>query len=133
MSRDKAIRRSVIGSRNPARKLPGKLLPKLVRNLARKLVQKRRWKLTAELQSKHRTLHRDKLDKPLSAKLADNPAAKFMPSLGSVLGPKLGLNLARFPGSILVQNHRRNLPGGQSLVRTLYGDIVVPAVPDHYI
>ena len=78
-------------------------------------------------------MHRDKLDKPLSAKLADNPAAKFMPSLGSVPGPKLDLNLARFPGSILVQNHRRNLPGGQSLVRTLYGEIVSQPTPDHYI
>jgi hypothetical protein len=78
-------------------------------------------------------LHRDNLFARLSAKLADTPAAKFMPSLGSVPGPKLGLNLARFPGSILVQNHRRNLPGGQWVDHTLYGDIVVPAVPDHYI
>ena len=58
-------------------------------------------------------MHRDKLFEPLSAKLADNLAAKLRPSLGSVPGPKLDLNLARFPGSILVQNHRRSLPGGQ--------------------
>ena len=78
-------------------------------------------------------MHRDKLFEPLSAKFTDNLASKLWPSLGSVPGPKLGLNLVRFPGSILVQNHRRNQPGGQWVDHTLYGEIGVPAVPDYYM
>ena len=61
-------------------------------------------------------MHRNKLFALLGAKLANNLASKLLSSLGSVLGPKLGRNLVWFLGSILAQNHRRNLPRGQSLV-----------------
>jgi len=65
------------------------------------------------LASKLPSFHLDKLLALLHAKLGNSLASKLRPSLGPVPGPKLGLNLVWFLGSILVQNPRRNLPGGQ--------------------
>ena len=89
--------------------------------------------LDSKLASKLWSLHRDNLFALLRAKLGNKLAAKLLAQLSSFLASELGPNLVWFPNSIPVQNHRRNLPGGQSLVRTLYGEIVFPPAAGHYI
>ena len=78
-------------------------------------------------------MHHNKLLKLPREKLGNNLALKLASSLGSSPGTNLSLNLLLFLDLNLDLNLLGTLPGGQSLVRTLYGKIVVPAVPDHYI
>jgi hypothetical protein len=61
----------------------------------------------------------------LAANLVSELVSKLSLNLTLDLSLFINLNLSLFP--------IRLLPGGQSLVRTLYGKIVVLAEPDHYI
>ncbi|MCX6841025.1 MAG: hypothetical protein NTX53_01895 [candidate division WOR-3 bacterium] len=59
--------------------------------------------------------------------------SKHSSKLGEKLTSKLLAKLRSKLVSDLVQDLIRKPPRGQSLLRTLYGRIVVPAIPDHYI